>query len=202
LDRTKSLFFRALLRLWVESDHEAETVRMNRASRWLCAALVAVPGLAASVPAVGFSLQGTHWDRVAREASCQLDAYMLYAVALAESGRRTGNGVAPHPWTTNRAGDARYFDSFEAAAAYLRELCDRCNVDIGFMQVNLWHHRHRVDDPEDLLNRDTNLRVGAQILCEALAEQGDLVRGFGRYHSARPEHKRPYGVDRRGIGTP
>ena len=163
------------------------------ASRLLLVAAAGVALSCASPPARAFSLEGTHWEQVAREATCQLDAYMLYAVALAESGRRSGNGIAPHPWTTNRAGDARYFESFDQAASYLRNLCDRCNVDIGFMQVNLWHHRHRIEDPEDLLNREVNLRVGAEILCEAIAEQNDLLRGFGRYHSARPEHKLPYG---------
>ena len=73
------------------------------------------------------------------------------------------------------------------------------NIDIGIMQVNLRWHGHRVADPLTLLEPDSNIRVAAAILREAIdSVPTDLELGVGRYHSSDPSRARAYG--RRVLG--
>lgn len=52
------------------------------------------------------------------------------------------------------------------------------------MQINLHWHGHRVEKPEQLLNPETNLKIGAVILAEAIqSAPNNLELGIGRYHS-------------------
>lgn len=62
------------------------------------------------------------------------------------------------------------------------------------MQVNIRWHGHRVDDPTDLLDPLTNLRVGAAILREAMESTDDWHVGIGRYYTwSDPKASRRYG---------
>jgi soluble lytic murein transglycosylase-like protein len=136
-------------------------------------------------------LIGTHWELAAKQAG--VDPLMLYAVALTESGRTTGEGrITPWPWTLNVEGRAYFAETKKEAAALLASNRGR-SVDVGLLQVNTRWHGHRVDDVEALLEPAINLEIGAAILEEALATApGDLTTGIGRYHSVRLEHARPY----------
>lgn len=56
-------------------------------------------------------------------------------------------------------------------------------MDIGLGQVNLHYHAHRVRHWSELLDPETNLRVAAAILREALDSTPNPVLGVGHYHS-------------------
>lgn len=113
-------------------------------------------------------------------------ADILYAVALAESGRGAGQQRRPHPWTLNIAGEPHYYDSrermFDALMGALGS--GRTNVDIGPLQLN-WHWQYqRLLSPWQATEPFYNLKVAAGILAGHYARDGDWVVAIGKYHRA------------------
>lgn len=143
-----------------------------------------------------FDVRGTEFEVAA--ASYDLDPLLLYSVALAESASGRGdNTISPWPWTLRTMDEAFYAMSREQAVTRLKQLLTfkKRSVDIGFMQVNLFWHGHRVENPVDLLDPITNLKTGAAILSETISSSpGDLELGIGRYHCWKDEARsRSYG---------
>ena len=70
------------------------------------------------------------------------------------------------------------------------------NVDIGLMQVNWRTWRKTLRglglNAHDLLDAQTNVKMGCRILRQALATAGSFEARLGRYHSLRPERGRWY----------
>lgn len=70
------------------------------------------------------------------------------------------------------------------------------NVDIGLMQINWRTWRGAVEardlDAHDLLDPQTNMKMGCRILAQALSGRGPFLARLGRYHSPRPERGRRY----------
>ena len=122
-----------------------------------------------------------------------LPGSVVQGIIRVESGGRPwalnvgiGNGYSFYP--KSRA-EARRFLAVSLA------LTD--NVDIGLMQVN-WRTWRKMArglglDAYDLLDAQTNIRVGCLILSEALSGPGSFLSRLGRYHSLRPERGRWYG---------
>jgi hypothetical protein len=130
-------------------------------------------------------LQHTLWWQVANHN--RLDPYILYSVALVESAK--GNGIhqlTPWPWALNKSGKSFIPASRHAAKIILNQTIasGSRNIDVGLMQVNVRWQGHRVQQPDQLLNPVTNLRVGANVLAEAIqSTPNNLALGIGRYHS-------------------
>lgn len=161
---------------------------------------ITVTALVAGQPAVAsdFSVRGTIFERAADHHG--VDPVLLYSVALAESAYRRGTGsISPWLWTLRSSEGARYLESQELAQQELSDLISRrgekVSVDIGPMQVNLYWQGHRVEDPLQLLDVETNFFTGAEILAEAISSApGDLELGVGRYHHWEEEPRtRTYG---------
>lgn len=141
----------------------------------------------------------TFWGKAALHYG--VDPYILYAIALVESRKKSDDGLfRPSPWAIMENGKrpvSHYPKSLEEAKILLHLLLAKTkNLDIGMMQVNLKHHGHRVKNPEDLFDPETNILVGSQILKEALnSSPGELVTGVGRYHHwADPVRSWNYGT--------
>jgi hypothetical protein len=129
-------------------------------------------------------LKGTIWDRVGLRY--RLDPYLLYAVALTESARVSQGLAEPWPLAIQHQGVAFYPDTPESARQELKRRLRTGDpsIDVGIMQVNLRWHGHRVPYPEALLDRDTNIDLGARIIREAIeSAPGNPVFGIGRYHA-------------------
>ncbi|QBB14542.1 transglycosylase SLT domain-containing protein [Edwardsiella piscicida] len=141
-------------------------------------------------------LQGTIFDKAAKKYG--IDPLIIYSVSLAESASGRGNdSISPWPWTL-RVPDAPYYEkSEEKAKERLVELIRLYGgrIDVGFMQVNLRWNGHRVSSPTDLLNPETNVMIGSEVLSEAIkSSPSDLEFGIGRYHSWNDEARaRNYG---------
>lgn len=121
---------------------------------------------------------------------------LLYAIALAESGKTLASksGQRPWPWTLNIAGEGVYFNSrWEAWRALDRSLrAGQDSVDIGLMQIN-WHfHRQRLGNSWLALEPYHNLSVGAEILKDCYKRRRDWWASVGCYHapSDKPRAKR------------
>ncbi|MDY6928066.1 MAG: lytic transglycosylase domain-containing protein [Pseudomonadota bacterium] len=143
-------------------------------------------------------LSGTVFEEAATQHG--IDPLLLYSVALAESASGRGdNNISPWAWTLRTVDGPFYALTKEQAVkqleAFIAENGVKGSVDIGFMQVNLYWHGHRVSSPLDLLDPAKNLATGAEILKEALkSAPNDLELGIGRYHHwGDPERSRQYG---------
>ena len=141
-------------------------------------------------------LRGTVWDRVAERY--QLDPYLLYSIALAESATPRGTTTtSPWPWVIRSPGGSIYANSrHEAELRLKREIArwDAARIDVGLMQISSRWHRYRVGDINELLDPETNLRIAAEILSEAMrSSPNDIALGVGRYHSWDPRRARWYG---------
>ncbi len=118
---------------------------------------------------------------------------VLFAVALTESGKQTGQAgtLRPWPWTLNVAGRGYFFDSRQAAwqalTAYLKE--GTHSIDIGLMQVNWRYHKNRLGTPWQALDPYHNIRVGAGILQDCHATRQDWWGSVGCYHSPKDSHR-------------
>ena len=147
-----------------------------------------------------FDLQGTVWEREARQ--CGQSPYLLYAIALKESKRLTGSDTAaPSAFALNNpVYKGRIVGSYSEARSELkRYLAASRLTDVGIMQVNVRWNGERVANPEQLLDLQTNVRVGAAVLCDAIKRYpGDIELAIGSYHTPNPEKQqdaKQYGRD-------
>jgi soluble lytic murein transglycosylase-like protein len=110
---------------------------------------------------------------------------LLYAMALAESGKQVAAGHRPWPWTLNIAGRGAYFASREAAWLALdRSLADgQSSVDIGLMQVNWRYHADALGSTWRALDPYHNLTVAAGILKRCYRKRRDWWPSVGCYHA-------------------
>ena len=118
---------------------------------------------------------------VAKAANVPAD--ILYAVALAESGRSYNGVLLPWPWTLNVEGRSIFCESQDEAIALAAEAINRNQlVDLGLTQVNWRWHQQRFSRVDDALVPMLNLKAGAAILREQYELSGDWWQAVGRYH--------------------
>jgi hypothetical protein len=147
-------------------------------------------------------LRDTAWWGVAEQRG--LDPYILYAVALVESAKVSKRVAKPWPWALNRQGRPFIPSSLTEAKDILGGSLAKGirSIDVGLMQVNVRWQGHRVRQPEDLLDPETNLKVGADVLAEAIGSApGNLVLGIGRYHAGFRDAERAYRYGRRVLAV-
>lgn len=157
---------------------------------------IAVIGLSV-LPSLVFSsesetpafLNGTIYERVGEAAG--VEPSLLYSLALVESGRAVGdNGSQVTPWPyVLRALDARYYAESQKDYQIAYKLFEEKygdKFDVGPLQVNVYWQvtkAKRLESGEGLLELEMNLRIGAQVLREAMASTDDKELGIGRYHT-------------------
>lgn len=137
-----------------------------------------------------FSLRGSAWATAGRMA--RLDPYLLYAVGWVESRHRRGDREGPWPYAIRAPEQSHYPDDFKAAVKLLDTLPEESvtESDLGWMQVNVRWHGHRVPVLAHLLNPNINLRIGAGILREAIdSSPRDPELAVGRYHTWLDEQR-------------
>jgi soluble lytic murein transglycosylase-like protein len=162
----------------------------------------ASPFEASHKTAVRETLQNTLWWSVAEERG--LDPYILYAVALVESAKVDHRLATPWPWALNRQGRPVLPSSRLEAREILSDAMAKGirAIDVGLMQVNIRWHGHRVRSPEELLEPKINIRVGADVLAEAIrSAPGDLILGIGRYHAGWHNDTDAYRYGRRVLAV-
>ena len=130
------------------------------------------------------------------ERTQAIPKHLLSAIALAESGRKhpmLGKRM-PWPWSVMAEGQGRYLPTKAAAIDEVRRLQARgiSNIDVGCMQVNLYHHADAFASLEQAFDPASNVAYAAQFLRSLFADSGSWQEAAGRYHSATPEHKIPY----------
>lgn len=125
----------------------------------------------------------------AAERGSGIPAGLLAAIARVESGRpRPGGGVAPWPHAINAGGTGRYPETKAAAIAEVEALRGRgiTSVDVGCMQVNLFHHPLAFASLEAAFDPATNVAYAARFLRDLRARTGNWAEAVAQYHSGEP----------------
>jgi hypothetical protein len=112
-------------------------------------------------------------------------AEVLHAVALTETGRKTGGRVRPFPWAINREGQGHWFKTREEALAFARQsVADgRPSFDVGCVQINYRWHGHAFPSLDDMFDPEWTATYAGQFLRTLFEERGDWSQAAGAYHS-------------------
>jgi hypothetical protein len=160
---------------------------MHRALIALLLLLSAAPPGQATTPADPWTACGR--AIAAAERSAGLPAGLLLAIARVESGRaRPGGGVAPWPFAINAGGAGRYPESRAEAISAVEALraAGTASVDVGCMQVNLFHHPTAFPDLEAAFDPARNVAYAVAFLRDLRARTGNWADAIAQYHSAEP----------------
>ena len=120
-----------------------------------------------------------------------IPTHLLSAIATTESGRyHQGLKISvPWPWTINAEGKGYYFDTKEQAVSAARKLLARGvqSMDVGCMQVNLYHHPRAFGSIDKAFDPETNIAYAASFLRELYQSDGTWKKAAADYHSKTPQ---------------
>lgn len=121
---------------------------------------------------------------------------LLVAIAMVETGKY-GWKTESHqlsPWVLHSQGKGYYFETKEKALSFLKKLLQEGirNIDVGCMQVNLFHHGKAFTSPEQALDPDINIKYAAKYLASLKERYGSWAKAIAHYHSSKPGAHRRY----------
>ena len=164
---------------------------MKRTAAFL-AAVMAAPACFAATPDDASGLCGQAIAAV--EHVSPLPPNLLGAIGLIESGRTTTRTA--WPWTINIAGNGHFFDSKEAAidAVQTAQRAGIQSIDVGCMQINLFHHPKAFSDLGQAFEPLENVRYAAVFLQQLHGATGSWTAAAMAYHSSSPGEGAAYGA--------
>lgn len=160
-----------------------------------CTALVVLL-LPAANPAMARTPPEQICDQAARSASQQtgVPLTVLQAITRTETGRKKDGRFTPWPWTVNMEGKGVWFDTPDAARAYVFKHFKRGarSFDVGCFQINYkWHHK-AFSSIEEMFEPLANATYAARFLNDLYAEHGNWSDAAGAYHSRTPKYANRY----------
>jgi hypothetical protein len=116
-----------------------------------------------------------------------IPAGLLLAIGNVESGRldpATGS-MRPWPWTANAQGQGVFFDDASEAVDWVRrqQQGGMRLIDVGCMQINLWHHPNAFRSLEEAFDPTQNAEYAARFLQSLYHATGSWQTAIGYYHS-------------------
>lgn len=120
---------------------------------------------------------------------------LLQAISKVESGRKDPTGrVVSWPWTVNAEGQGYFYKTKEDAIAAVEKMQQQgiSSIDVGCMQVNLYHHPDAFKDLEDAFDPHKNVAYAAHFLKKLKITHESWHQAVAHYHSANPIHHIPY----------
>lgn len=114
---------------------------------------------------------------------------VLYAIALTETGRKSGGRVRPYPWAINREGKGFWFKTREEALAFGQQSLaeGRRSFDVGCVQINYRWHGNAFPSLEAMFDPEWTATYAGQFLRNLYEERGSWSEAAGAYHSLTPE---------------
>ncbi|WP_299847468.1 transglycosylase SLT domain-containing protein [uncultured Roseovarius sp.] len=139
---------------------------------------------------------GNICDQVARKASAEsgVPFSVLWSITRTETGRSRNGKLRPWPWTVNMEGAGHWFDTQDAARAFVFKHFKRGarSFDIGCFQINYKWHGASFRSIEHMFDPLENARYAAAFLQRLYRESGDWSVAVGAYHSRTPEYAKRY----------
>ena len=129
------------------------------------------------------------------ERKHRIPSGLLLAISKVESGRKDLTGhIVSWPWTVNAEGQGFYFPTKEAAISAVRKMQQRgiSSIDVGCMQVNLYHHPHAFKDLNEAFDPQMNVAYAARFLSKLKLSHASWHQAVAHYHSANPLYNIPY----------
>lgn len=165
-----------------------------------CFLINGIFALALALPFPAFATQDhLACDVVAQQASREFDvpASVLMAITRVETGRGKNGKTIPWPWTVNMEGKGVWFDTEDAARAYVFSHFKRGarSFDVGCFQINYKWHGGAFRSIDEMFNPLENARYAAKFLLKLKRELGNWTDAAGAYHSRTPEYASKY-IDR------
>ena len=135
-------------------------------------------------------------EAAARSAAAQtgVPLEVLQAIALTETGRRSGGAVRPWPWAVNLEGAGHWFSSNDEAVAFARTAAGSgaTSFDVGCFQINFRWHGVNFPSIEAMFQPEDNALYAARFLQALHDETGDWSLAAGAYHSRAPTRAAAY----------
>ncbi len=142
----------------------------------------------------GAKLCTQHLPRFEREYA--IPTHLLSAIATTESGRyHEGLRMKlPWPWSINANGKGYWFETKAEAIAAVKRLHAHGikSIDVGCMQVNLYHHPEAFASLSEAFEPQTNIAYAAGFLHTLHDEAGSWKKAAGDYHSKTPRLGQEY----------
>lgn len=119
---------------------------------------------------------------------------LLHAISKTESGVKSKGYLQAWPWTVNAEGRGYYFPTKEAAIAAVRVMQSKGmrSIDVGCMQVNLYHHPYAFKTLDDAFDPAKNVQYAALFLTRLKSAHTSWERAVSHYHSTNPVYHIPY----------
>ena len=119
---------------------------------------------------------------------------VLHAIALTETGRKSGGRIRPYPWAINREGKGHWFKTRAEAVAFAEQslAAGRRSFDVGCVQINYRWHGHAFPSLDAMFDPEWTATYAAQFLRTLYEERGSWSEAAGAYHSLTPELARTY----------
>ena len=115
---------------------------------------------------------------------------MLVSIALVESGRRDAltNMTTPWAWAIQAQGVGHFYDSLDDAMRDTAKLlaADVGLVDVGCMQVDLYHHPHAFPTLRAAFEPQANVDYAARYLVALHQQHGSWPAAIAAYHAGDP----------------
>ncbi len=125
-----------------------------------------------------------------------LPPHLLSAISKVESGRwlASEGTVRAWPWTVTAGGKGQFFATREEAIDAVRALLakGRRNIDVGCMQVNLYHHPNAFEDVPAAFDPTRNIAYAAGLLQRLRSEARSWPKAVAFYHSRTASLNGPY----------
>jgi len=165
----------------------------------IAAALLAVLALLVPAPPAGARAAedpARLCEAAARRAADRtgVPLHVLMAIALTETGRKSGGRFRPWPWTVNMEGAGHWFGSPQAALGYVETEFARGarSFDVGCFQINYKWHGDAFPSVAAMFDPEANALYAARFLASLFAETGDWSVAAGAYHSRTPAYAERY----------
>jgi len=179
---------------------EGRMSRIQVATQLGMSALFALLGLILTIinttPSAASSDPMMICDHAAEHAARASDvpSDVLKAITRTETGRAQGGRFGPWAWTVNMEGKGVWFDSADAARAYVYKHFKQGarSFDVGCFQINYrWHH-HEFSSIEEMFEPMANAHYAARFLTKLKVELGSWQKAVAAYHSRTPKHAQRY----------
>lgn len=135
-------------------------------------------------------------DAIAAARTKAIPATLLPAIARVESGRLdpATNRIRPWPWTINVEGVGSFYDTKDDVIAAVQAFQARGirSIDVGCMQVNLFHHPKAFPDLATAFDPPANVAYAVRFLSDLYALTRDWSLAAANYHSATQERGEEY----------